>query len=642
MPDARETYRIAQKLGQKEVRYCLTRGQNPYPALFSEELPGGDTLLSREDAGLLEIPVARIVGVRNDSRQSAFSAGFMPLLADSTEFAAKWSSLYQAHLEEGIRDPITVYEYRNRYFVEEGNKRVSVLRFTGARHIYAHVTRILPPRDGSREAKQYYEYLEFAHNSGIVDVYFSDEGYFPRLLNAIPRTAGEKWTDEERLAFLAVYQRFVDAFEKSGAVHLGAAPSDAFLAYLEIFGYDALREASEATIIGGLNRLRGEAAVSAGTVQLSLNPTPASQAPLLNKLLPGYSAGVQAAFLFERSPATSPWAAAHNRGRLAMEKALSGKVHTVVYQDVQACGNDEAVMEQAIRDGAEILFAVTPKMIGACVKTAVLHPEVKIYNCSLNMMHPSVRTYYGRMYEAKFLTGAIAGALSPSGNIGYIGDYPIYGAAANINAFARGALMANPNARIQLEWSCLREHDPYKALADNGVTIISGRDLRSLAQDDQSFGLYRQTEDGADILALPMVRWGKMYEKIVNGILLGTWKTDAAKTASGAVNYWWGLSGGVLDVLTSGALPSGTRRLMEVLRNAVSAGTLDPLAPFPENYLTPAERATLVAPTPEAILTLETLDDNVLGRIPTTEELTEEALPMVLFQGLPSLEVPRL
>ena len=63
-------------------------------------------------------------------------------------------------------------------------------------------------------------------------------------------------------------------------------------------------------------------------------------------------------------------------------------------------------------------------------------PEVKIFNCSVNMSYSSVCTYYARMYESKFLMGALAASMAQCDKLGYIADYPIYGTIANINALS--------------------------------------------------------------------------------------------------------------------------------------------------------------------------------------------------------------
>ena len=145
-------------------------------------------------------------------------------------------------------------------------------------------------------------------------------------------------------------------------------------------------------------------------------------------------------------------------------------------------------MEQAVEDGAQVLFATTAPLISACRKLAAKHPEVKVPNCSVSMPYPGVRTYYSRIYEGKFITGAIAGAMTRSDRIGYIASNPIFGVPAGINAFALGARLTNPNARISLAWSCSSE-DPISGLLEQGVDIISNRDIPTPNQPQGSWGL---------------------------------------------------------------------------------------------------------------------------------------------------------
>lgn len=87
--------------------------------------------------GLMTLPLSRIISNKEQSRNNAFANNFMPLLEETTEFAVKWSKLYDSFLEEGIRDAVVVYEYMNDYYVREGNKRVSVAKFGGMEYILA-------------------------------------------------------------------------------------------------------------------------------------------------------------------------------------------------------------------------------------------------------------------------------------------------------------------------------------------------------------------------------------------------------------------------------------------------------------------------------------------------------------------------
>ena len=94
----------------------------------------------------MEIPLFLVVGTKTKGRQGAFAPDFMPAMEPDSEFASKWEALLQSQYEEGIRDPILVYEYMRRFYVLEGNKRVSVSKYVGGTTILAEVHRILPKR----------------------------------------------------------------------------------------------------------------------------------------------------------------------------------------------------------------------------------------------------------------------------------------------------------------------------------------------------------------------------------------------------------------------------------------------------------------------------------------------------------------
>ena len=101
---------------------------------------------------VIDIPLELIAGTLTEARAISFSPHFFPLMEETTEFAAKWIALSEAHLREGIRDPIKAIEYLGRYYVIEGNKRVSVQKYYGAASIPGSVTRYVPKRTPETEA----------------------------------------------------------------------------------------------------------------------------------------------------------------------------------------------------------------------------------------------------------------------------------------------------------------------------------------------------------------------------------------------------------------------------------------------------------------------------------------------------------
>ena len=198
-------YSSAQRAGSKEYRACLARGEYPYLPVLDDILadnPG----LSMVELGNQQIPAEFVVGTKTSGRTTAFARNFMPLLPPNTEFSLKWEALCQAHLNEGIRDSVKVFEYLNRYYVQEGNKRVSVLKYFGAVSIPAVVTRVLPPKNDSTESKLYYEYLDFNKVSDVNYIWCTRLGSYKKLLQLLGKKPQEKWSTEEQRAFQRFYK----------------------------------------------------------------------------------------------------------------------------------------------------------------------------------------------------------------------------------------------------------------------------------------------------------------------------------------------------------------------------------------------------------------------------------------------------
>ena len=142
--ESAECYQKALKQGRKAHRESVHQGKYPYLQALDDILEG-TMVAGQVDLGVIEIPIEKVVGTKTSGRTNSFSADFLPLLGENTEFAMKWRKLCAAHLgDEGIRDPIRCYEYLGRFYVQEGNKRVSVLKYFVASTIPGYVIRVLP------------------------------------------------------------------------------------------------------------------------------------------------------------------------------------------------------------------------------------------------------------------------------------------------------------------------------------------------------------------------------------------------------------------------------------------------------------------------------------------------------------------
>ncbi len=634
-----EEYDLALKAGQKEAKELTAAGKDPNPAVLDEILPEG-TPDTAQEVGLLEIPAHRIVGVKSAGRITAFTASFNPLLDRNSEFAFKWIALCDAHLgDTGIRDPIECYEYLGNFYVQEGNKRVSVLRHFGAPRIPGNVRRIVPPMSEEPRIKAYYEFLEFYKGARLYEVQFRRPGDYAKLLTALGKQLGEPWSEEERRTFRAYFQYFRDAFAKQDLRGRDVLPEEALLLWLELYPYADLGRLSTGELRKSLSELwKDVVSATSDSVKVETKAEEPPAAGLFTWITsPDH---LKVAFVHQLSPGTSPWVMGHEEGRKHLEAVMGDKVTARSYFDANTPEAARQKIEEAVSDGAQVVFTTAPPLIRATLKAAVEHPKIAFFNCSVDKPYTSVKTYYGRIYEAKYISGAIAGAMALGDRIGYIASYPNYGVPASINAFALGAQLTNPRAQVELRWSCVAGTPQADFLAD-GIRVVSNRDAPTQSKmylDFCSYGTYLMDGRG-DLVSLgsPVWLWGKFYEYVIRGILSGGWKNEKG---AAALNYWLGMDSGVIDISLSDKLPEGVRQLAWLLRRGLIEGTLDPFARRIVSQDGSLRSDGTHRFTPEELLKMDWLCDNVLGSIPAFDEILPVSQPLVRELGLYSDTIP--
>lgn len=633
---SRTEYDKARKKAQKTYRSQLLKGTYPYLQALDDIVSFAE-IASETELGLVEIPLDAVVGTKTAGRKQAFASNFMPLLEANTEFAYKWISLYEAHINEGIRDPITAVEFMNRFYVVEGNKRVSVLKYVDAVSIQAHVTRLIPQRSDSKENRIYYEFLDFYKVSSVNYLSFSEEGCYARVLSILGKQPEEPWTEEEKLNFHSAYIHFLDVYEEKGGRKLPITPGDAFLTYLEIYGYEDLLSKSYPELRTEIPAIWKDFEIypAKRSVELVMAPEEkAEEKTLITRILPLSASPVRIAFVHDRPPEDSSWTYNHELGRHYLEDVMAGRVITSSYVTNGNPDEGSEVIKKAIEAGNTIIFTTNPKLLNASVKAALKYPSIRILNCSLNSCFGHLRTYYGRMYEAKFLTGILAGILSPETSIGYLADYPIYGSTASINAFALGVRMVNPYAKIYLEWACVKDNRIDEYFSARHISYVSGQDLLTPSRGSRQFGLYDIRNGSITNVAMAVWDWGKFYERIVRSILNGAWKKGIQQNTDKSINYFWGISSGMIDVICSKHVPAKTQQLLEIVKREISSGQFHPFSG--EIYAQDGTRKNpkdAVMPE-QQIGSMDWLLDNVDGIFPSYDVMTDEAKRIVQLQGV--------
>ena len=636
--EASEEYQKALRAGTRNHRQCVHSGTYPFLQILDEILPAYKTV-GVVELGLIDIPMDKIVGTKTRGRTNAFAANFMPLMPENSEFGMKWSMLCQAHLSDtGIRDPITCYEFLGKFYVQEGNKRVSVLKHFGARSVMGNVVRIQPAESTDKEVLAYRDFLTYFPMTRLYQVYFTKVGSFPALQAAMGYGEDHAWSDDERRRYLSGYYIFSEAFEKLGGNKLPITVADAMLEWLKVYPFGQIREMSSQQLLRSLEAMwpQIKAIGSSVPIKLHTQDSACEQKNYKNRrvfsMMPSY---LNIAFIHELKKEASNWVNAHDEGSRYLEEVLGDQVIIQRFFGVGVGEMAERAMEIAIKNGAELIFATTASLITACRRVSARHPQVKIFNCSVYMPYTDIRTYYSRIYEAKFISGAIAGAISQTDDIGYIASYPIYGVSAGINAFALGAQLTRPYARVHLKWSCTHG-DPLRELQEENVHVISSLDIPQQNCEDGQWGTFTVSKDGSSqLIASPYWNWGAFYEQIARGILSKGWESGIlGNHQDQAVNYWWGFASDVIGFRYTDHLPVGTRKFAEFLQDQMKNRKLDLFQRMIVDQNGAIRNDGTKTFTSNEILQMDWMCENVIGSFPDFESLTDKGQGICRLQGL--------
>lgn len=697
-----DEYIKARKTGEKEYKAAQAAGHYPFLPALDYMLPGNDTM-SRQKLGLIEIPVEQIAGTKTQARQNSFSPGFMPLLDADTEFAAKWSNLYQAQMSEGFNCPIKVYEYLHRFYVQEGNKRVSVSRFLEMPSITADVTRIIPDSAVLEKNPVYAEFLDFYRVAPLYDIECLHAGSYTDIADALGMQIGrnaDKWPEELVMSLKSAYWRFCETVRGMQDSKISDKPlGDAFATYLRIYSGDALDVRPGKELEKRIRSIRkelltvynidnvslvetSEDAINAGSLITKTGGFITRPGSLIGKVIPQISYSqkhpLKAAFIYDWLPADSDWIYNHEAGRLRLERTYGGIVRTAAFagnkeymrseapcgetdgeegrrrsggkeNSCQVYGDIRAAIDAAAEWGADVIFTTSPRQMQDALRAAIQYKDVHFLNCSVNLAHQAVRTYYAKLYEAKFLAGVIAGVYSAgdgSHMIGYCSDYPIYGTIAGINAFAIGAAMTDPKAKIYLEWSTRQNANWWWDMQDRGIHVVSAIDSTHNRDGSNAYGLCYVKKaapgEGTDLsgefrvsnLAQPIWKWGKLYETIVKTMLDGTYHASRVDRKDQATNYWWGMISGAVDIKLSDILPSGTRQMIDVLRSSIMSGSFNPFDGELRSQSGLVRNVFDKPLTSKDVITMDWLNENIIGEIPDADSLNDEARETVSVSGI--------
>ncbi|MBR2066669.1 MAG: hypothetical protein IJ875_00125, partial [Solobacterium sp.] len=228
----------------------------------------------------------------------------------------------------------------------------------------------------------------------------------------------------------------------------------------------------------------------------------------------------------------------------------------------------------------------------------------------------------------KFLLGALAASLSKEHSLAYLADYPIYGTMADINAFAIGAALIDPQANVYLGWTKTLDANYKQQMEELDIHLYCGADSAD-ASGSLEYGLYRLENGEITNIAAPVINYATYYTKLVELLLQGQLNVHKEK----ALNYWWGMDAGVLDINMSSRIPYSSRKLVHLFKQGLVSGTLNPFEGelhAQEKVIQGAYGARLSS---QEIASMMWLNDNVIGTLPHYNSYDEKTRELLEDQG---------
>ena len=154
------------------------------------------------------------------------------------------------------------------------------------------------------------------------------------------------------------------------------------------------------------------------------------------------------------------------------------------------------------------------------------------------------------------------------------------------------------------------------------------------AHAPKRYGLYFVGPQGGTSLASSIWHWGKFYHRIIQTIVNGRWSRSLPASDGDSINYWWGISSGIMDVIYSSSIPSRSIQLMELVKAQIVNGNFQIFSGDIRDQNGEQKTPGGITLSPAQIIRMDWLASNVEGRLPSPDELDTEAAQMMETQGL--------
>jgi simple sugar transport system substrate-binding protein len=288
---------------------------------------------------------------------------------------------------------------------------------------------------------------------------------------------------------------------------------------------------------------------------------------------------LKVAFVYVGPVGDAGWTYAHEQGRLAMDKALAGKVVSTYVENVPEGADAERVIRKLAADGNKLIFTTSFGFMNPTEKVAKAFPNVVFEHATGFKLAKNMGVYETRQYEGTYLQGVLAAKMSKTGTIGFVGSFPVPEVIRNINAYTLGAQSVNSAIRTKVVWinswyDPARERQAAETLIAQGADVLTqNTDSPATLQVAQEKGKYAFGWDSDMARFAPKAHltattnsWGDFYTRTAQAVLAGTWKSGEVRG---------GLKEGMVKMSPlNAAIPADTAKLFDLKKAALVGGEI--------------------------------------------------------------------
>lgn len=239
------------------------------------------------------------------------------------------------------------------------------------------------------------------------------------------------------------------------------------------------------------------------------------------------------------------WNGAHYEGvKYACEK-LGAKL--LVKENVlEGTGDCKNAVHELAADGVGMIILSSYAYPEEVKDVVASYPEIAFYGISAEHYADNMTSYFGRIYQARYLAGIVAGMKTENNMIGYVAAMPNIEVNRGINAFTLGVRKVNPEATVNVIWTRTwddadKETVAAKQLIDEvGADVITYHQNKSyVARVADEAGIYsigyneKETGLSENYLTAAVWNWNELYYQILREYMQG--KANSVK------RHWYGI-----------------------------------------------------------------------------------------------------